>query len=300
MKLRRVPSAAFTLVELLVSLGVLGLLILVIAQLFNGATMTATGSRKHLDADSVARGVFDRMAADFERMLKRPDVDYDFLAGQTGTSDSMYFYAETPGYPGASGTQASTVSLVGYRINSQYQLERLGQRLAWTGAGAMTYLNSAGGGSSGIIANDFASVITATDPTSANYFYNVVGDGVFRMEVCFLLSDGSFSNSAYLSPHTAVDGTGMKDVVAVVVALAVLDPASKRITEDSSGMPQLSTAAQKILVPITFTGTTSSPLMDSSWNSDWVVAINNHSTGLSPAAASQVRIYQRYFYLNTK
>jgi type II secretory pathway pseudopilin PulG len=297
MKLRRVPSAAFTLVELLVSLGVLGLLILVIAQLFNGATMTATGSRKHLDADSVARAVFDRMAADFERMLKRPDVDYDFNAGQpvaNGTNDSMYFYAETPGYPGASGTQASTVSLVGYRINSQFQLERLGQRLAWTGTGAMTYLNSAGGSPTGIIANDFASVITATDPTSSNYFYNVVGDGVFRMEIGFLRSDGSFSSTPYLPPYTTVDGTGMGGVVAVVVAIAVLDPASKRI----SSTQQLGEAAG-VLQTVTLSSSNSA-LMDSSWNYKWNSAINSHATGVPPAVASQVRIYQRYFYLNTK
>ena len=67
----RRSSGAFTLVELLISFGVLALLILLVSQLMNSATaVTRTGS-KHIDTDTQARVILDRMALDFAKMLKR-------------------------------------------------------------------------------------------------------------------------------------------------------------------------------------------------------------------------------------
>ena len=54
---RKTPG--FTLVEMLVSIAVLVILVLLISQLFNSATATATMSRSHIDADEAARQVFD-------------------------------------------------------------------------------------------------------------------------------------------------------------------------------------------------------------------------------------------------
>ena len=71
-------SGAFTLTELIVAVSVLTLITAFVAQLVNNATIVMTHSRKHSDADSQARLVFDRMAGDFARMLKRSDVDYLF------------------------------------------------------------------------------------------------------------------------------------------------------------------------------------------------------------------------------
>ncbi|HEX4085401.1 MAG TPA: hypothetical protein VHY22_10855 [Chthoniobacteraceae bacterium] len=318
MKLRRFPREAFTLVELVVSIGVLSLLVLVIAQLFNGATLTATGSRKHLDADGIARAVFDRMGSDFERILKRPDVDYDFVKqippGQSGSNDSMYFFSESSGYPGASGTAASTVSLVGYRINSQYQMERLGMRLAWSGTGSVPFLSYTAGGpapdpSSTIAQNPaLSAVVSDINPDDSNYYYDVIGDGVFRMEICFQLTNGTFSDKPYLSPHTMVDGTGLGDVSAIVVAIAVLDPGTKSSVPTQSvnnlAIPQLGAASALLMDFNPASQDATAPngqpvLMDKQWNSSWQAAITNKTSGLNPVAASQVRIYQRFFYLNT-
>src|SRR6266567_4762411 len=69
-------SGAFTLVELLISVGVLALLILLVSQLMNSATAVARTGNKHIDTDTQARVILDRMAVDFGRMLKRTDVDY--------------------------------------------------------------------------------------------------------------------------------------------------------------------------------------------------------------------------------
>src|SRR5467141_1758103 len=53
---------AFTLVELLVSMGVLVLLVFLATQLVNSAATVAIVGYKRMDADSEARQVFDRMA----------------------------------------------------------------------------------------------------------------------------------------------------------------------------------------------------------------------------------------------
>src|SRR5581483_2356706 len=104
------------------------MLVLLISQLFNSATATATLSRTHIDADEAARMVFDRMGSDFAAMVRRGDVNYIFYkngnSATSGSSDAMFFYSEAPGYLSASATSAmattgsaSTVALVGYRIN---------------------------------------------------------------------------------------------------------------------------------------------------------------------------------------
>src|SRR5216117_1844977 len=73
---KRRQGNAFTLGELLVSVGVLALLILLVAQLMSHASAITRTGNKHIDTDTEARVVFDRMAADFGHMLKRSDIDY--------------------------------------------------------------------------------------------------------------------------------------------------------------------------------------------------------------------------------
>src|SRR6266536_5820434 len=112
--------SGFTLAEMLVSIGVLVLLVLLFTQLINTAATTVRPANKHIDTDTEARTVFDRMAVDFAQMLKRTDVDYFFKAnnrkypghsgghgrggggggggqGQTDLNDYIAFYTQAPG-----------------------------------------------------------------------------------------------------------------------------------------------------------------------------------------------------------
>ena len=57
--------------EMLISIGVLALLILIVTQVIDTAATTVRPANKHIDTDTEARTVFDRMAVDFGRMLKR-------------------------------------------------------------------------------------------------------------------------------------------------------------------------------------------------------------------------------------
>src|SRR5205823_1356025 len=114
---------------------VLALLILLVTQVVNTTATVVRPAIKHIDTDTEARTVFDRMAVDFAQMLKRTDVDYYFKAngrkypghsgghskgggggqGQTDLNDYIAFYSRAPGY---SSSSPSPFSLVGYRINS--------------------------------------------------------------------------------------------------------------------------------------------------------------------------------------
>jgi hypothetical protein len=94
-------TAAFTLAELIVSMGVLVLLVLLFTQLLNSAASITILGHKQMDADSQARQLLDRMAIDFAKMLKRSDVSY--YVKQTGNppqpgNDQIAFFSAVPGY----------------------------------------------------------------------------------------------------------------------------------------------------------------------------------------------------------
>src|SRR5438132_9326553 len=72
----RVTHGGFTLAELLVSMAVLIIITLMLTQLMTNATAITRTAHKHIDTDTQARVVFDRMALDFAQMIKRTDVDY--------------------------------------------------------------------------------------------------------------------------------------------------------------------------------------------------------------------------------
>src|SRR6266511_5345205 len=60
---------AFTLAEILVSVFVLGIIVFMVAQLMTSATAITRAGNKHVDTDTQAREVLDRMALDFAQML---------------------------------------------------------------------------------------------------------------------------------------------------------------------------------------------------------------------------------------
>src|SRR5919106_1150290 len=143
--LQRRETSAFTLVELVVSLGVLVMLSLIATQLLNNAATVTTLGHGRMDVDSQAREVLDRMAIDFAKMVKRSDIDYYLKSPgnpQAG-NDQIAFYTTSPGYfgtvpaPAPSYTTKSPVTLVAYRIDpnstwsSYNRMERLGHGLAW-------------------------------------------------------------------------------------------------------------------------------------------------------------------------
>ena len=258
---------AFTLMELLISIAIITLLIFMVAQVLSSATgVTRTGS-KHIDTDTEARTVFDRMAADFRQMLKRTDVDYYLKGpvnytghgnghaygrrvptGQQG-SDQIAFFSQVLAYTGsASQGTGSPLSLVAYRVNglsggaSYLQLERMGKRLIWNSP------PQSGNSPNRPIPMFFLpATMTAVVPDAVNSsgdtlsVYEVIGPNVFRFEYYYLLKTGLVTDipwnrdsSANWPVHTSTAGIGLGDVQAIGVTIAVVDPAGRALINAAS------------------------------------------------------------------
>jgi hypothetical protein len=196
--------AAFTIVEMLVSVAVLVLIMTFIGQMMSSVSLSTTLSTKHIDTDNQARLVFDRMANDFAGMPHRKDVDFIFakVAGSQGStdgSDKMFFYSEAPAlfsssntalYPDTNTSSAdpkSCVALVGYVINTgsnntdsniappPYCLQRLSKGLTWDssfppdGPGGISFLTFVPGGYQG------SGLMTPLPSTTLSGTFDAVG-----------------------------------------------------------------------------------------------------------------------------
>ena len=326
--------SAFTLVELLVSMAVLTLLILLVAQLTNSANMTITGSRKHMDSDNEARVVMDRLASDISSMVLRTDVDVIvkgwYSASGTNSSttaimpgnDSIYFFSESPGYNSSSYTppsgpsngidsrQMNTCSIVGYNVMTSgsatlsYELDRYGSKRGWEdmnkGNPPMVYLtySSVNGKVLGATSLDRGSGPTNFGTVGDNYTagtsqdFEPIGEQAFRFEYCYLLKDGTFSIKPYLASHTITSALGLKDVSAIVVAIAMLDTTSRKIVNNSQ-LAKLVTA-----LPDAAPTASGSNLMAEAWKNVIYGSSFASNAGIPQSVAGQVRVYQRFFYLN--
>jgi type II secretion system protein J len=329
MKGVRHERAAFTLAELLVSVGVLVLLVLLATQLLNSAATITTLSHKQMDADSQARQFFDRMAIDFAQMVKRSDVDYYLKSSAAAPlrsvlqpgNDQIAFYSTLSGYYPPTGAQ-SPISLVAYRVNPQNKLERMGKGLVWN---AVSTSNTP----VVFIPIPVASplpvgelpVPTPTPPlptpawpqagnSNADPDYEVVGPQVFRFEYFYLLKGGTDSTGGPLSSilsdtpwdtrivtHTSPEG--MQDVAAIVVDIAVIDPKSKALLTNS----QINTLASSLID----WGATSCPSCptQTQWRTtpglllaQWRNTVDANAIGLPLPMLSGVRLYERRFYLS--
>lgn len=271
---------AFTIAELLISVAVLSLLVVLVQQLVSSAASLTSNGTKHLDADSEARLVINRMAVDFTMSIKRSDVDYYFQ--KNAGNDQAAFYSLVSGYypdgvdPSPDVvTPKSPLCVVGYRIRNN-KLERLSKALIWNGV-----TNSTTGVST--LAADARPMVFLPQTLTGTWTniagsrndsdYQVIGSQVYRFEFTFLLNDGTIADN-----HA---GPGLQDISAIIGTIAVLDGKSQAIVTDMAG------AAAKLPDPTA----NKTPL------SVWEEQLQTGDLGLPTAAAAQVRFYQRYFYV---
>ncbi len=298
--------AGFTLTELVIAMTVLTLLTGFIAQLVNSATIVATNSGKHIDADSQARLVLNRMAGDFAKMLKRSDVDCLF-SKQAG-NDKMFFYSEAPAYyDGGSSSfkPRSSVALAGYRVNADSRLERLGKLLGWSGTsntqpGGVVFLTyptptvavpKPAPESASLLENNWSTTLgTAPAYEGTDDDYHMLTEQACRLEFCFLLKNGKYAFDP--AGGTATNIHDLKDVRAIVVGLVVLDPASQKIAQIdkvSAAFPDPTIADLTATPPV---------LMAERWRRQLYSGDFSKTTGIPQAAAAQIRIYERHFPVN--
>lgn len=297
---------AFTLLELLVSIAVLALLMLLILQLFNSTVVVFTMGNKRMDTDAQARALFDRMNLDIGSMVLRPDVDY-YLKGRPAANDQrgndqIAFYSQVAGYSSGS---PSPISLVAYRLNPATQkIERLGKGLQWNGSSSsespVVFLPIP-------LASPLPSPMPAIIPdpawpqaanTAADGDYEASGPQVFRFEYYYVLK-GQKDNQGTIRPsilsvtpwysaapinHTSVDG--LKDVAAIGVAIAVIDPKSQVQVSNA----ELASLAQSM-------NDFTSAMSPGDIEEQWQAAIT--ASSLPNVAKSAIRIYSRTFHVDS-
>jgi prepilin-type N-terminal cleavage/methylation domain-containing protein len=328
----------FTLVEMLVSILVLALLILVVTQVMNTAATTVRPANKHIDTDTEARIVFDRMAVDFAQMLKRKDVDYFFKAnarkypghsgghskgggggqGQTDLNDYIAFYTQAPGY---SSSSSSPLSLVGYRINglstsaAYNKLERRGEGLLWNGISSYNP-NSATARPIfflPILIQDIwdctgnRPCVTGnrTDQNKDLPYLETIGPDVFRFEYCYLLKTGIATDTPWnqRSDLGPVYGTfnGLADVEAIGVTIAVIDPQSRALLTENNILDLQSLMQDFRTAPGRGIGNKKNVIdLEAQWNQVLTDPATYPQTATMPRAAlSAIRIYSRSFELKT-
>jgi len=340
---------AFTLLEMLISVVVLALLILIVTQVVNTAATVVRPANKHIDTDTQARAVLDRMALDFGKMLKRTDVDYYLKApigyknpnahgnglklktGEQG-NDSIAFFSQVPGYYPSTSSQ-SPVSLVAYRVNSgqtssptYLQLERMGKGLLWNGVSNGTtpsspypivFLPGQIAAGTGPWAGPWSAAINNDNSAkSVDPDYETIGAQVFRFEYYYLRKDGSIKDIPAISAwdftkSLSANLNAFSDVEAIAVAIAVIDPASRSLLYDPSTpndpyhclFSLLSDMADFKDANGIGIGAQKVGDVENEWNTAVQSAAATGKTydgsAFPPAAASAIRIYNRYFDLRT-
>jgi hypothetical protein len=286
----RHSHAAFTLAELLVSVGVLVLLILLATQLLNSAATIMTLGHRQMDADSQARELFDRMAIDVAQMVRRSDVDYYLKSSTTANdcrlctrqrgNDEIAFYSTVPGWSAITGAQQGPVSIIGYRINVSAttlsnRLERLGEALVWNGATSDT--RSDGRPASVIFwapLNPWATL--TTNP------FDIIGHDVFRFEYYYLLKNGDSSSTPWYATSSV---RGLQDVSAIIVDVAVIDSKSRVLLSNSD----IAGLAEDLA---DYNGQAPGGSL-----AGWRATLDGNRTLARPALLS-VRLYERSFYLS--
>ena len=280
-------TRAFTLAELLVTTGVLVLLVFLASQLFTSTATVTTLGHKQMDADAEARQLLDRMTVDFAQMVKRSDLDFfakrtaapNSVGGAMAGNDQIAFYSAVPGYYPATGSK-SPVSLVAYRLNSDSnKMERMGKGLVWNGVSSTD---------TPVVFMPIrisATWSAATSSSAADPAYELIGPQVFRFEYYYLLKNGSFSDTPWIRPtHDSV--SGMQDVSAIVVDIAVIDPKSKVLLTNA----QIATLGASLS---DYTG----GMVPGQLRANWQNTLNTNTT-LPRPAISGIRLYERFVYLS--
>jgi hypothetical protein len=245
-------ARAFSLLEMLVACVVLVMLVALISQIVSMTSRSIAASTRKLESVAETRMVLDRIGLDLAARLRRNDVPSSF--SKATQNDSLSFYSEVDSYDGT-----RRISLISYRINTAtYQLERAVVATSWNGTTALNFSS------------------TATLPTASDSDYDVLGPSILRLEIGFLKTDGSLSNSA---------NSNLSDVVGFVVAVAALDAKSRTPLNSA----QLKTLSETLNDP------DEGQMPGAKWQTN--LEKSDFATGILRQSAGSVRIFQRAFYI---
>jgi len=185
-------STAFTLIEVLVAVAVIAIVLVLILQLTTITADVTQSAQGRMNRGAGLRSAFDRLSADFAAAVVREDLP-PYFEKKTG-NDACYFYATATGYGGERG-----ITRVGYRIQDQ-GLARGAEGTGWADD-KLAFSEPL---------NTSPFVSDADNPN-----YELLADRVFRLEVEFVMGDGTIQNSGSLA--------SWDDVRSVIVTMAAID-----------------------------------------------------------------------------
>lgn len=285
--LRFYKGCAFTIVELLVAMAILGLIVVLATQMVSLLQQTVRTSTQASDCDIEAHQVFRRLRTDIDNLIQRADVFYASSDGSplflsspasplTGAKDSfLNFYAFVPGYEGN-----RSVAQVAWRVNEnedgKLQLER---------GVAGTFYN---GGT-----RRLELFPTSASPTLApinEVDYQVIGTGVFRFEIGYVYEENSGTGSQWRVSGTLPPSKSLKDVSSLFIRMVLMDSKALELltnaqtTTISNKFPSLAAQGEPLDV-----------LAES-----WKEVIENGSltdNGLPSGLTTGIHVYERIFPL---
>jgi hypothetical protein len=254
-------------------------------------------------------------------------------SGEPG-NDQIAFFSEVPGYYPAGSS--SPVSLVAYRVNagsttsaSYLKLERMGKGLLWNGLKIqnqndpypMVFLPGQIAAGTGPWAQQwYAAVNNDNNAKSSDSDYETIGPNVFRLEYYYLLKDGTITDAPRItgtvnwgdsSQTLSAKLNAFSDVQSVAVAIAVVDPGTRSLLYDANtpGDPYwrlfnlVSDMADFKNANGNGIGAQKVGDLENNWNLAVQSAAKTGTTAngsaFPPAAASAIRIYNRYFDVRT-
>jgi prepilin-type N-terminal cleavage/methylation domain-containing protein len=304
--MRSTPHA-FTLAEILISIAVLGLIVVFLARSVNSLNLIATAATKRIETEAQVRPLFDRMAIDYAQMVKRADVDF-FGKGTVGGgtmagNDRVAFFSMVPGDNPSTGS-ASPFSLISYKINSSVaaantavytRMQRMARGLLMNGDANANNGFSPSVSDGPIIFSPISIQAiwntTVTSNATTDSKHELIGPNIIRFEYYYLLANGAFSIVPWdsnIAGHTAP--AGLRDVAAIVVAVAAIDPKTRALFSNST----VATIAGTLIDYSTGHGP--------GWLAkQWRSALDNPASptvkNLPASAVRAIRVSERYFYL---
>lgn len=326
------PQGGFTLIEMLVSMAVLTLMIVLVSQLTSQANITINTSSRQMDAASDAGAALDRLGANLAGIVSAqgiaPVVYKNTPSAPSGENsgtlnDGIAFICNArPRNRSSVQTSPNNfirMAMMGYRVRA-FPDDLLGgtkvPKLSW-GDGTVSFSTATGSVQNAQYAKSGLqnAIITVagdlTDGTDNMIKPEVLGQGIFRFELCFLLDDGTvasapprdnnfsatpFTGDCYavaLSRDTSAD-PNKRYVKAIIAGIAVLDAKTRQLVGANGAdlykladlLPDPAANNQTPLQAWEFLGTSGN-----------ATNLRNKLAAYPKPVLQNLRLYQRYYYL---
>lgn len=212
MKPNAPKTAGFTLVELLVAMGILAVILVGTVQITGIAQGSIRWAEKKISSDSGARQLTALLERDLREMIRRPDAPFEFKL-QSG-NDALAFLATRAGYARGDASADRSASLVRYDTDPDGRFTRASLGFGFEGDDTVPLDPD------------------AALPDIPDDNRQIVSDTVFRVEFEFLIDDGAKVLRQQKAPAT------LDSLRGIVTTVAVLDPQSRGILNNGD-IPKL-------------------------------------------------------------